>query len=53
MLALRPPDLAARLKILTSKQTLQRLAIAIAQIKPDNTKENLLNKIRQIIYSLY
>ena len=32
---------------------LQRLAIALAQVKADNTSENLLNEIRQIIYSLY
>ena len=32
---------------------LQRLPIAFAQIKAGNTSENLLNEIRQIIYSLY
>ena len=32
---------------------LQRLPIALAQVKADNTSKNLLNKIRQIIYSLY
>ena len=32
---------------------LQRLPIALAQLKSGNTSENLLNKIRQIIYSLY
>ena len=41
------------LKILTPKQTLQRLPIAHAQVKVGNTCENLLNEIRQIIYSLY
>ena len=41
------------LKILTSKQMLQRLPIALSQVKAGNTSENLLNKIRQIIYSLY
>ena len=40
-------------KILTNKQMLQRLPIAFAQIKADNTSENLLNEIKQIIYSLY
>ena len=30
----------------------QRLPIALAQVKADNTSENLLNEIRQIIYSL-
>ena len=32
---------------------LQRLAIALAQVKADNTSENVLNEILQIIYSLY
>ena len=32
---------------------LQRLPIALAQVKAGNTSENLLNKIRQIIYSPY
>ena len=41
------------LKILTPKQMLQRLPIALAQVKTGNTSENLLNEIRQIIYSLY
>ena len=41
------------LKILTSKQILQRLPIALAQVKAGNTSENLLNEIRQIIYSLH
>ena len=41
------------LKILTPKQVLQRLPIALAQVKPGNPSENLLNEIRQITYSLY
>ena len=40
-------------KILTPQQMLQRLAIALAQVKPGNTFENLLNEIGQIINSLY
>ena len=32
---------------------LQRLPIAIAQVKAGSTSENLLNEIRQIMYSLY
>ena len=32
---------------------LQRLPIALAQVKAANTSENLLNEIRQIVYSLY
>ena len=38
-------------QILTPKQMLQRLPIALAQVKPANTYENL-NKIKQIIYYL-
>ena len=40
-------------KILGFKQMLQRLPIALAQVKVANTYENLLNEIYQIIYSLY
>ena len=32
---------------------LQRLPIALAQVKAGNTSENLLNEIRQITHSLY
>ena len=42
-----------RRKILTPKQILQRLLIALAQVKPGNNSQNLLNKIRQVVYSLY
>ena len=41
------------LKILTPKQMLQRLPIALAKVKAGNNSENLLNEIWQIIYSLY
>ena len=41
------------LKILTRKQMLQKLPIALAQIKAGNNSENYLNEIRQIVYSLY
>ena len=41
------------LKILTPKQMLQRLPIALAQVKAGNNSVNLLNQIRQIIYSLH
>ena len=44
---------AEGLKILTPKQMLQKLPITPAQIKAGNTSENLLNEIRQIIFSLY
>ena len=32
---------------------LQRLPIALAQVKAGKSSENVLNEIRQIIYSLY
>ena len=32
---------------------LERLPIALAQVKASNNSGNLLNEIRQIIYSLY
>ena len=53
MLALRPSDLATQLKVLSPKQMLQRLPIALAQVKAVNTSENLLIEIRKIIYFLH
>ena len=41
------------LEILAPKQLLQRLPIALAQVKAGNNSENVLNEIRQIVYSLY
>ena len=41
------------LKILKPKQMLQRLPIALAQVKASNNSEKLLNEIRQIVYFLY
>ena len=41
------------LKILAPKQMLQRLPIALTQVKAGNNSESLLNEIRQIVYSLY
>ena len=41
------------LKIIISKQMLQRFTIALAQKQARNTSENLLNQIRQIIHTLY
>ena len=41
------------IKILTPKQMLQRLPIALAQVKAGNNSESLLNAVRQIVYSLY
>ena len=43
----------SELKILIPKQMLQRLPIALAQVKAGNNSESLLNEIRQIVYSLY
>ena len=43
----------SRLKMLTLKQMLQRLPVALAQVKAGNNSESLLNEIRQIVYSLY
>ena len=41
-----------QLKILTPIQLIQRLLIVLAQVKPGNTCEKLLNEISQILYSL-
>ena len=41
------------LKILTPKQMLQRLPIAIVLVKSGNNSESLLNEITQIVYSWY
>ena len=41
------------LKILTHKDIPQRLPMTLTQVKPSTTSEKLLNKIHQIIYSLY
>ena len=46
-------DDCSKLKILRPKQMLQRLPIAFSQVKAGNNSENLLNEIRQIVYSLY
>ena len=41
------------IKVLTPKQMLQRLPMALAQVKAGNNSESLLNEIRKIVYSLY
>ena len=43
----------SKLKILAPKQMLQRLPIALAQVKGANNSESLLNEIRQIVYCSY
>ena len=40
------------LKIITPKQTLERLPIALAEVKAVNNSQSLLNEIRQNVYSL-
>ena len=40
-------------KILASKQMLQGLPIALAQVKAGNNLESLLNEMRQVVYSSY
>ena len=41
------------LEILTTSQILSRLPISLAQLKAGINSENLKNKIRQLLYSLY
>ena len=43
----------SKLKIVTPKEMIQRLPIALAQVKAGNKSESLLNEIRQIVHSLY
>ena len=43
----------SKLKILKSKQMLQRLPKTLAQVHAGNNSERLLNEIKQIVYSLY
>ena len=47
------PQRGTGLEIFTPKQMLQRLLMAITQVKVGNTSESLLNEICQVIYSLY
>ena len=39
--------------ILTPKQLLQRFPTTFTQLKSSNTSENLINEMRQIIFSLH
>ena len=41
------------LKILTPDQMLSRLPINLAQLKGGNNSQKLINKIRQLLYSLH
>ena len=47
------PKYEKGIKILTSKQMLQRLLIALAQVRVGNTSETLPNEIKQVIHSLF
>ena len=40
-------------ELLTPKEIIQRLPIALSQAKAHKNSEYLLNEIRQIVYSLY
>ena len=53
ILELNKQQKGKRIRILISKQILQRLPISFAQVKTGNTSENLLSEIRKIIYFLY
>ena len=46
------PTQGTRIKILTPKQMLQRLPVALAHVKVDSTFKNLQNETRQNRYSL-
>ena len=39
--------------MLTPKQMIQKLLIALAQVKAGNASEKLLNEIEKTLYSLY
>ena len=43
----------SKLKMSTPQQMLQRLQVALVQVKAGNNSENLLNEISQNVYSLY
>ena len=51
--ATRKPTEGEWLKLLTPTQMVQRLPIALAEVKASNNSENVLNEIRQIVYSFY
>ena len=40
-------------QILSTKQVIENLPIAVAQVKADNTSESLLNEIHQKLCSLF
>ena len=51
MLVTKKPIQGKRTKILTPKQILQKLAIALTKIKADSISKNMQNEIWQTVYS--
>ena len=50
--AKRKANKGKELKILTPQQMLQRILIALAQVKAGNNSKNVSNEIGQVVYSL-
>ena len=50
--AKRKVNKGKELKILTPQQMLQRILIALAQVKAGNNSKNVSNEIEQVVYSL-
>ena len=50
--AKRKANKGKELKILTPQQMLQRILIALAQVKAGNNSKNVSNEIEQVVYSL-
>ena len=50
--AKREANKGKELKILTPQQMLQRILIALAQVKAGNNSKNVSNEIEQVVYSL-
>ena len=50
--AKRKANKGKELKILTPQKMLQRILIALAQVKAGNNSKNVSNEIEQVVYSL-
>ena len=50
--AKRKANKGKELKILTPQQMLQRILIALAQVKAGNNSKNVSNEIEEVVYSL-
>ena len=50
--AKRKVNKGKELKILTPQQMLQRILIALAQVKAGNNSKNVSNEIEKVVYSL-